>query len=158
MRVITAPPDQVDQAAPGRQGESLEDLQAVAAGLEADQVDQAGAPGQLPDAAQGPTNAQLLASALELGRDAFCAFTDLDSPRAIMTAARLDVICDAWAKVLDKRGISLSSYVSDWGAEIAAVVVTVPMVLELRRAVGAEVAARQPAEAKPAAPGVTDGG
>lgn len=113
--------------------------------------------------AQPLTNAAAIGAALQAGREAFCLFTKLQSPKATLTDADCSQLGDLWGKVLDKRGIQLSRYMGDHAAEIAAAMGTFSIALAVRAGVVAELAQRakdKPAEgdtdAQPA-PGTTDG-
>ncbi len=132
-------------------GESLDDLSIAADAL--DRAAPGGAPGaavEVLDAAPPPGNAQILAGALAAGREAFCMFTQLESPRRHLSDDKVQQLGDVWAPVLDKHGIDLARYMSDWGVELAAALLTFQIVRELREGVKAEIAARE--AAKPAQP------
>lgn len=95
-----------------------------------------GAPAE-PEA-PAPSNAQLIAGMLELGRDVFCQVTEFQSPKAVLQAGACTALGEAWGRVLDKRGIDLNRYLGDYGAEIAALVVTWRVGSALYSAVQAE--------------------
>lgn len=120
-------------------------------------AEQAGAPveGQsapLDDVSTTPaiSNAQILAGAIAAGRDAFCAFTKLQSPRTILTDDRVQTVGDLWGPVCDKHGWNLGKYLGDYAVEFTAIVGTIGIVAEIRAAVRAELAALKAEQEKPA--------
>lgn len=118
----------------------LEALAAQAAGLEASQDAQAA-----PDDAQAIpslSNAQAIAGAIGAGREAFCFFTKLTSPRRVLDDATVSGLGELWAPVLDKHGIRLGEYLGDYALEIAAVLGTVAIAAQLRTAAAAEIKAQ----------------
>lgn len=112
--------------------------------------------GQDANAAQGTqepeapalTNTQIISGALAMGRDVFCTFTDLQSPQRTLDNAKTDALGEAWGKVCDKRGYDLGGYLGDYVLEIGAIVVTFAIAKDVRAGVLAELAAREPVEAK----------
>lgn len=107
---------------------------------------------------EGITNAQAFAGALAAGREAFCFFTKLESPRRVMTDDRVGQLATLADPVLKKHNIELGKYLGDFGPEIALAVGVFSLVTELRAAVASEIAERKAAEKKSdqAAPGVID--
>lgn len=101
------------------------------------------------------TNAQALAGALGAGREAFCFFTKLQSPRVVLTDARIGELAALAEPVLTKHGIDLGQYLGDYGPELALAVATFGLVMELRAAVVAEVASKPKPETE-AAPVTVD--
>lgn len=103
-------------------------------------------------AGQGPapaiSNAEMIKGALVAGRDMFCLFTKLDSPRATMDEASLQGVADLWGKVCDKRQINLAGYLGDYAAEIAAAIATISLAASVRAGVMAELAERRANEPK----------
>lgn len=97
---------------------------------------------------EGITNAQAFAGALAAGREAFCFFTKLDSPRRVMTDDRVGQLAALADPVLKKHNIELGKYLGDFGPEIALAVGVFSLVTELRGAVAAEIAERKAAEKK----------
>jgi hypothetical protein len=124
----TTPPDPLDQ---------------LASQAELDQIDPTGSPGEpgQPEPA-GITNAQAFAGAMAAGREAFCFFTKLESPRRVLNDDRIGQISGLADPVLTKHGINLGAYLGDFGPEIALAVATFGLVAELRAAVNAEIQAK----------------
>jgi hypothetical protein len=102
------------------------------------------------------TNAQAIAGAIGAGREAFCFFTKLNSPRRVLDDATVSGLGELWAPVLDKHGISLGDYLGDYALEIAAVIGTVAIAAQLRTAINAEIKAQTVDEEKAAAPAAHD--
>lgn len=106
------------------------------------------------------SNAQALSAALAAGREAFCLFTQLESPRQTLSDDTVQQLAGLWAPVLEKHNINVGRYLGDYAAEIAAVMGTLTIALTVRAGVKAEIAARAPEqaeklpEAKPVAAGV----
>lgn len=100
--------------------------------------------------AAGPTNAQIIAVAIGMGRDVFCAASTLQSPKHALHDEEVKSLGEVWGAVCDKHGWQLGVVMGDYGAEIAALVVTVPIVMTVRMAVMEEIRARK---AKPVEPG-----
>lgn len=133
------------------QAGSLDDLASLAAGLEGPA---ATAPGGSPTApgalqAQRQTNAQLIASALGAGRDGFCAFTELQSPRATMSDAKCREVGELWGAWCDRRGIDLAAKMGEHGDTLAASLATFMLGAAVVQAVRMELATRKPVDAKP---------
>jgi hypothetical protein len=104
------------------------------------------------------SNQQAIAGALAAGREAFCLFTKLQSPKQTLDDATCDQLSAVWAKVLDKRGIQLSKYMGDYAAEIAAAMATFAVAKAVHGGVQAELAARRSETAEPpAADSTADG-
>jgi hypothetical protein len=102
-------------------------------------------PGAAPGAEpQAVTNAQAVAGALAAGREAFCFFTKLESPRRVLTDDRVGQLAALAAPVLAKHGIELGQYLGDYAAELALAVAAFSVVVELRAAVNAEIASKAP--------------
>lgn len=97
------------------------------------------------------TNAQAIAGAVGAGREAFCFFTKLKSPRAVLDDATVGQLGELWGPVLDKHGINLGEYLGDYALEIAAAIGTFAIAAQLRTAVNAEIKA-QTVDAEPATP------
>ena len=119
-----------------------------------------GAPGEAGQAEPlGMSNAQAVAGALAAGREAFCFFTKLQSPRAVLSDQRIGELAALAEPVLAKHGIDLGQYLGDYAAELALVLAVVSVSSELRAAALAEIAAKEKTkpEAKPAEP-VLDAG
>ncbi len=95
-----------------------------------------------PEAAPAPTNAQVIAGALAMGREVFCAVSKLQSPRFHLNDEAVQQLGAVWGPVCDKHGWDLNAAMGDWGIEIAALVVTAQIGLTLRAAVVEEIAAR----------------
>lgn len=119
--------------------------------LQADQIDSeaqqdAQQPGQeqepQPEAPQAPTNAQVIAGALAMGREVFCAVSKLKSPKIHLNDEAVQQLGAVWGPVCDKHGWDMNAAMGDWGIEIAAIVVTAQIGLTLRAAVVEEIAAR----------------
>ena len=108
-----------------------------------------GEPGAAPGQDTPPpiTNAQAFAGALAAGREMFCFFTKLESPRRVLNDSRVTELAALVDPVLSKHGIQLGEYLGDYGAELALAVATFSLVTELRAAVNAELAAKAPKEA-----------
>lgn len=125
-------------------------LQALA--LEADTLadNETKQPDQPEPPKQGPTNADMIAVAIGLGRDVFCTASTLQSPKHHLNEAAVTQLGEAWGAVCDKRGWDLNKALGDWGAEIGAIVVTAQIGYVLRTAVMEEIAARKakPVEAE----------
>ncbi|MBB1602539.1 hypothetical protein [Variovorax sp. UMC13] len=90
-----------------------------------------------------PSNESLIAGMLEMGRDVFCEFTSCSTPKAVLGESQIGSLSVAWARVLDKRGISLHHYMGNYGEEIAACVMTYTIGANLYRAVSSEMIARE---------------
>lgn len=96
----------------------------------------------------GLSNEQALGGALAAGREAFCAFTKLKSPRTTLNDDAVHQLAALWGPVLSKHGINLSQYIGDYALEFAAVVGSFTIAGAVRAGVLAELAARK-AEAAP---------
>lgn len=108
--------------------------------------------GHAEDAPPPMTNEQALAGALAAGREAFCVFTKLQSPRATLTDDKVQQLAGLWGPVLSKHGIDLGRYLGDYALEVAAVIGTFGIAAAVRAGVQAEMAERKrAAEALPAA-------
>lgn len=94
------------------------------------------------------TTAEMIAGALTVGRDLFCAFTDLHTPKVTLGDQAVAGLATAWGKVIDKYQIDLSKIVGDYMLEIAAVMATLPIAVAVRAGVRAEIAAKPPKESK----------
>lgn len=105
--------------------------------------DQAQGQGAEVAAEPAPSNESLIAGMLEMGRDVFCEFTSCSTPKAVLGASQIGSLSVAWARVLDKRGISLHHYMGNYGEEIAACVMTYTIGANLYRAVSSEMMARE---------------
>lgn len=116
------------------------------------QGDQAGPAGPLPMG-----NAQALTMAFELIRDTVCTVARVKSPRQVLTGPAMAPLADAWAAVLDKHGVSLSSMVGDYLVEFRAIGLTVPLLLAAREAIREELAARNAKPIEPESSTVTNG-
>lgn len=103
-----------------------------------------------PEAAAPPSNAQVIAGALALGREVFCAVSKLQSPKVHLNDEAVQQLGAVWGPVCEKHGWNLHEAMGDWGLEIAALVVTAQIGLALRAAVVEELAARnaKPVEAE----------
>lgn len=95
------------------------------------------------------TNAQAMAGAIAAGREAFCFFTKLESPRRVLDDDRVGQLAALADPVLTKHGIELGKYLGDYGPEIALAVGVFAVVTELRAAVAAEVKAKAPKDKEP---------
>ncbi len=138
--------------------DELSALAGQAAGLESAQeeaaaVGQGGAPVPPPQ-----TNAQILAGAVHLAREASCIVLDVQSPRAVLDEATMQQLGEVWGAVADKRGWNLNQLMGDWGVEIAAVMTTVTIGMRLSKAVGAELEARERRPKPAPQPGTVDAG
>ena len=103
---------------------------------------------------QGMTNAQAVAGALAAGREAFCFFTKLQSPRVVLNDGRIGELANLAEPVLAKHGIDLGKYLGDYAPELALLVAVIAVGSELRTAALNEIAAKEKTqpEAKPAEP------
>jgi hypothetical protein len=114
----------------------------LAAEAEAISIDQ-----PLPGESQAPavdappeqSSGALLAGMIELAREVFCTIGGVQSPRQVLTPGTVEQLGQAWGAVADKRGWNLSKMMGDYAAEVSAVMVTVPVVIALRRSVVAEL-------------------
>ena len=109
-----------------------------------------GSPGEPP--AQIITNAQAFAGAIGAAREGFCFFTKLESPRVVLTDEKVGQLGALWGPVLDKHKINLQSMMGDYMLEFTAIMGTISIVGELRSAVQAELATRQPKTTPPPEP------
>lgn len=100
---------------------------------------------------QGLTNEQALGGALAAGREAFCAFTKLQSPRATLDDEAVQKLAALWGPVLSKHGIDLGRYIGDYAMEFAAVIGSFSIAGAVRAGVLAELAERK-AKAKASTP------
>ena len=98
------------------------------------------------------TNPEIIAGAITIGRDVFCTFTDLSSPRNTLNDKRAEDLGEAWGKVCDKRQINLQGYLGDYMVEIAAAMATFAIAREVRAGVLAELKDREPLEAQTTEP------
>lgn len=131
-------------------------LDNLAAAIEADQsLKTEGADTDQPEADKAPelSNAQLFAGAIAMGVQVFTVVTKVQAPKNILTHERCAELGELWGPVLDKYGINAGQFMGAWQLEIAAVLGTVGIVLELRTAVRAEVAAMQAEQAAKTVPG-----
>lgn len=131
------------------EGESLDDLAGEAAELDAAAGEAEGGAQETALAMvenQKLTNGQILAGALTAGRDVFCTFTGFESPRTSLADANVIALADAWAPVLDKHGIDLAQYMGDYALEVAALLITAKIAIEVRSGVLAEMAQREKAK------------
>lgn len=94
------------------------------------------------------SNAEIISGAIQVGRDVFCTFTDLSSPKDTLNDSRAASLGEAWGKVCDKRGYNLQGYLGDYMLEIAAAMATFAIAREVRAGVMAELKAREPVEAE----------
>ena len=102
------------------------------------------------------SNAQLFAVGVEIGAQLFTVITKIKAPQNVLSHERCAQLGELWGPVLDKYGINAGQFMGAWQLEIAAVMGTVGVVLELRSAVRAEIAQRQAEQQKEAEPqGVT---
>lgn len=102
-------------------------------------------PGQ-PDQQAAPaaiSNSQAVAGALAAGREAFCFFTKLQSPRRVLNDDRVQQLAALAAPVLEKHGIDLGQYIGDMGAELALAAGVFAVAIELRQACSAELASKE---------------
>lgn len=104
------------------------------------------------------SNAQAIAVAIGAGREAFCFFTKLKSPRTVLDDATVGQLGELWGPVLDKHGINLGDYLGDYALEIAAAIGTFSIAAALRTAINAEIKSQtiDAEQAAPAAPGPDD--
>lgn len=128
MNATTTPTDPLDAMA--AQAATLESDFEAAPG-----ADQA-APVQL-------TNVQAIAGAIGAGREAFCFFTKLESPRRVLVDDTVQQLAALWAPVADKHGFNLGDYLGDYALELAAAIGTFTIVAQLRSAVALEIAEKQ---------------
>lgn len=135
----------------------LEALAAQAEGLEAPPVEQ-GAQAVQVEAAT-PSNGELLAGMFVVVRDLACMVLDLKSPRVTFPDNDAAQLGQAWGAVCDKRGVDLGRLMGDYGAEVAAVIITATVAKRVMVAAKAELAERAPpaAPAEPAAAAVGEG-
>lgn len=99
------------------------------------------------------TNEQALGGALAAGREAFCAFTRLQSPRTTLDDKAVQTLAELWGPVLTKYGINVGALVEDYALELAAVIGSFGIAAAVRSGVMAEIADRKAKEEKP----TTDG-
>jgi len=106
----------------------------------ADQVAQAqaGQPAELPYDHQV---AATLAGLFDAGADLGSSLTGLKAPRELIDDDVCNGLAVAWARVAHKRGWNLQAIVGDYGAEVAAVGMTVVIALKVGKACDAEAAA-----------------
>lgn len=132
---------------------TVDPLDALATEAAAADLPAAQGQGAAPAAPEGPppmTNAQALAAALGLGRDGFCKWTGLESPQRVLTDEKVQEVAALWDPVLTKYGVNVGDYLGPYALEITAVIGTAVIAFELRQAVRAEIAAKQPAKQKDA--------
>jgi hypothetical protein len=123
--------------------------QAEMQALESGATGDTGAPGADGSNEKPPiSNAQAMGGAIAAGREAFCFFTKLQSPRAVLPDARIAELASLADPVLTKYGINLVDYIGDIGAEVALAVAVFAVGNDLRKAVSAEIAAIKETEAK----------
>lgn len=123
-------------------GETLDQLVRQADRLDAG-ADLAGS--AAPEAQAAPTglsNADCLVMAGQIIRDTLCGIAQVQSPRITLADGTLKIIADACAPVLDKYGIKLNALMDQFGVEVRAAIVTVPIILAARRALLVELAAK----------------
>lgn len=115
---------------------------------QAEQQQQAETPEQPGQPVQQPpqviTNAQAIAGAIGAGREAFCFFTKLQSPRKVLDDGRVQQLAGLADPVLTKYGINVGAMIGDFGPELALAAGLFAVVLELRQAVTLELAAKKP--------------
>lgn len=102
------------------------------------------------------TNAQAIAGAVIMGREVFCGYTKLKSPRAVLPNEVAGQLGEMWGPVCDKHGINLHEWLGDYALEFAAIMGTMAILGQVRAAVQAEIAAIKAAEKKPE-PAAADG-
>lgn len=136
------------------ENKALEALALEAESIQSEQQDQTGAPGQDQgqDQPQALTNAQVLGGAIAAARSVFCMVTKLESPARILDDATAQRLGAAWGPVLDKHGINLGDTMGAYALEFTAAIVTFEVVMQLRAAVGAEIAAKEAARQQAEAP------
>lgn len=86
------------------------------------------------------SNAQAMAGAIGAAREAFCFFTKMESPRRVLDDATTAQLGAVWGPVFDKHGWNLGDMIGDYALEFAAVVATLGIVGQLRKAVTLELA------------------
>lgn len=91
---------------------------------------------------QSLTNAQILGGAIAAARSVFCAVTKLESPARVIDDATAQRLGAAWGPVLDKHGVNLGDTMGAYALEFTAAVVTFEVVMQVRAAVAAEIAAK----------------
>lgn len=131
------------------QASPLDALAAQAEGLEVDQAEQ-GAP--VPVEQPKASNGEILGGMFAMVRDLACMVLDLRSPKATFPDQDAMQLGQAWGAVCDKRGVDLARIMGDYGAEVAAVVMTATVFKRVSSAVNAELAAREPAAVTDAEP------
>ena len=136
-RVRQAGPDPLDALALEADRDAA---QGIAAGL--DDIGPAAGNPAADATAPAISNAQAVAGAIAAGREAFCFFTKLESPRRVLTDDRAGQLAALADPVLTKHGIELGRYLGDYGAELALAIGLFSVVSELRAAVAAELASR----------------
>lgn len=121
--------------------DDLSRLQLLAEGIEAEgeQGDQAGPQSGQPGQAPGTSNSELLAGTFQLARDTASIITGLKCLRVELPDPTLEQLGQAWGAVADKRGWNLSAVMGDYGAEVAAVMMTLTIGMRLSKAVQAEL-------------------
>lgn len=140
-----------DTTTPKPPPDPLDALAAQAESLNASEEPQPGQAQPIPPL----TNAQAVAGAIGAGREAFCFFTKLKSPRAVLNDATVTQLGDLWGPVLDKHGINLSAYLGDYALHFTAAIGTFAIAAQLRAAVQAEIKA-QTVDAEPATETTSD--
>jgi hypothetical protein len=118
---------------------ALESLAGEAATIEASAtaMDATGSPEAAP---VGPDNGAIIAGALTAFRDGFTAFTKMRSVKVALTDDRIQGLAAVYAPVCEKYGLDLNKYIGNYGPEIAAIVMTVTIGLEIRGNLRAEIA------------------
>lgn len=134
------------------QAKSLDDLAGVAAGMEAPAAGGAPAPGgQLAPAANplAMSNAGVIEGAVSLGVKAFCDFTQLQSPRLILTEKAVREQAEGWGTWCAVRSIDLKTYMGRHADTIPLALATAMLALAVVQATRQEIAQRKPIEAEP---------
>lgn len=116
-----------------RQGEGapdpFADLASEAAALEQPAGDAAGgAPGEAQAGPPMPTNAEVIAQALQLVRDTLSAFAKVQSIKRTMNDETCRTLADVWAPVCDKHGVNLAAMAGDYLPELRAIMTTAGIV------------------------------
>lgn len=132
------------------QAGSLDDLAGLAGSLEGPAAAALGGTPTAPlaDQVQRQTNAQILAGALSAGREGFCIFTGLQSPRATMSDAKCREVGELWGAWCDRRGVDLAAKMGNHGDTLAAAMATFMLAIAVYQAAHLELATRKPVEVK----------
>lgn len=88
------------------------------------------------------TNAEIIMVIVSMARDLVCSALDLESPKTTLAQDKAQKLGELWGPVADKRGWNFNSAMGNYALEITALIGTVAIVQEVRKAYLVEVAAR----------------